>query len=97
MKSDITLNYSQVSGPKDAFKKAKSTLDDVEKKGNIPVPVSFSYEEERGEISGKGKGFEISIHFKEQTAEVNLSLSMMLRPFRSKIILSIEKALKEHL
>lgn len=97
MSCDIELDYCRVSGPEDAFVKAKSTLEAIKNEGKIPVPISFVYDESLGKISGEGKGFKVYLEFYEKNALVYLDLSLMLRPMKSKIIAIIEKALKDHL
>ena len=97
MKKELTYRYQNSSSGDDAFSLAMKALDRAEKENVFPVKVDFWFNDQDRKISGKGKGFEISLEFNESALDIFLDLSFFLRPAKKKILSSIENELSKYI
>jgi len=97
VKKELSYNYRSSSNGEEAFSSAKYALNKAEQENVFPVSVDFIFDEEKKKISGKGKGFEIALEFKDRDLDLFLDLSFLLRPAKKKILSSIENELSKYL
>lgn len=97
MKKELTYTYLNSSSGEDAFSMARKALDRAEKENVFPVKVNFWFNDQDRKISGKGKGFEISLEFNENALDLFLDLSFLLKPAKKKILSSIENELSKYI
>ena len=91
-----SVRYSKVETPDQAFEAAKGqiTAQYLEKWN---VKADLNYDKAAKRIHAKGKGFDLSLTFKERETLIDIELSLMLRAFKNKIVTTIEEKLKRHL
>jgi len=90
------INYSNVTNADDAFRKVKTliTPEYIEK---FQVTADVSYDEAQKKVKAKGTGFTLELSFFPEHCNVDLDLSFLLRPLKSKIIEKIEGQIKKNL
>jgi len=86
------INYSKTSSPQDAYSavKAKLTPEKLEKY----TVKNVNYDDLQFVISAKGTGFDVAFKFLENHVQVDLNLSLMLRPLKGKIWPPLEGQIK---
>lgn len=89
---DKKINYQKCASKEEAYSavKAAITPETIEK---FKVSADLEYLDGQNKINAKGKGFDLKIDFLEDSVELDLSLSFMLKPFRGKILEGLEKQL----
>lgn len=92
---DLSVSYSKAAGQEEAFGLAKEqiTPEYVEK---FNVKADINYDESAGKMEATGKGFTLTLSFDDTKCDVNLKLSMLLRPLKKKILEKIERKLTKH-
>lgn len=90
---DIKVPYAQITDRKQGFDQAKKLIPEVIAKFGVKADVNI--DEAQNLIHAKGTGFEAKIHFNETEAVVTLDLGFLLKPFKSKIVETIEKQIKK--
>lgn len=89
----LKVPYSQITDRKQGYEKAKQLIPEVIQKFGVSADVKN--DDANTSMSAKGSGFEARIEFKETEAVVNLDLGFLLKPFKSKILETIEKQIKK--
>ena len=97
MKKELTYRYQNSLNGEDAFSMAMKALDRAEKQNVFPVKIDFWFNDDDKIISGKGKGFQISLEFNEKDLDLFLDLSFLLKPAKKKILSSIENELSKYI
>jgi len=90
---DVKIPYSQITDKKQGFEAAKKLLPEVISKFNVKADVQF--DEALHTIKAKGSGFEANVKFDETDVIVSVDLGLLLKPFKSKIVETIEKQIKK--
>lgn len=91
---DIKIPYKKNKDADSAFETIKKRLT-VEYFEQFNVKGKIKADTKKKVITASGTGFTFSLTFKEKEAHGELELSLLLRPFKSKIIPVVEKNLKE--
>lgn len=89
---DKKIPYSKTQNKDEAYGAVKTAItpETIEK---FKVSADLDYQDANKKITAKGKGFDLTIDFMEDSLGLDLSLSFMLKPFKSKIIEGLEKQL----
>ena len=90
---EIKVPYAQITDKKDGYEKAKQLIPDVISKFGVSADVKN--DDANTTLSAKGSGFEAKIQFTETEAIVNVDLGFLLKPFKGKILETIEKQIKK--
>ncbi len=92
----LKINYTNVTNAEDAFKKVKTliTPEYIEK---FQVTADVSYDDEQKVVKAKGSGFTLDLAFFPEYCKVDLDLSFLLRPLKTKILEKIEGQIKKNL
>ena len=85
--------YKSVGNDKEAFLLLKEKLD-PEFLSQFKLKIEVELDEESLLIKGKAKGFDVSFKFCERDCLVDLSLSLLLRPLKTKIVKGLQKGLE---
>lgn len=89
----MKINYQKVTTKEQAYTAAKSAIT-PELIDRFKVKADINYDDSNSVVSAKGKGFTLNISFYESECEIDLDLSFMLKPLKSKILEGIEKQVK---
>ncbi len=90
---DAQINYKVANDRDEAYQMAlKEITPDYVAKFNIPCDIS--QDDSRKVIEASGKGFTLTINFTESSAQVSLKLSLMLKPFKGKVLEKIQSKLE---
>ena len=89
----VKVRYEKCSNASEAYAFAKSKINDayIEK---FQVKADVSYDDDRNKMKASGKGFDLALDFKDDHVIIDLSLSLMLRPFKNTVLSRIEGELK---
>ena len=90
---ELKVPYSQITDKKQGYDQAKKLIPDVIQKFGVSADVKN--DDANTTLSAKGSGFEAKIEFKETEAIVNVDLGFLLKPFKGKILDTIEKQIKK--
>lgn len=92
---DASVPYSKSANKEEAFENAKSqiTPEYIEK---FKVKADIDYDKDGGVICATGKGFELRLVFTDSETQVAAKMSLLLRPFKGKIIETIERKLQKY-
>lgn len=92
----LKINYQNMTNADDAFKKVKSiiTPEYIEK---FQVKADVSYDEVAKKVKAVGTGFTLELGFFPDHCNVDIDLSFLLRPLKSKILEKIEGQIKKNL
>ena len=90
---DLKVPYAQITDRKVGYEKAKKIIPEVISKFGVKADVKN--DDPHTSLSAKGSGFEAKIEFKEKEAVVKLDLGLLLKPFKTKILETIEKQIKK--
>lgn len=88
----LELNYNNMSNKDEAYSAIKSKVNE-EMISKFKVKAAVVADDENQKIIAKGKGFELTLDFLETKLVVDLDLSFLLKPLRSKINSELEKEL----
>ncbi|OUR97235.1 hypothetical protein A9Q84_12985 [Halobacteriovorax marinus] len=92
---DLSVNYNIAKTRDEAFALAKSEIT-PEYVAKFNVKADISYDEAKGIMEAKGKGFTLTLDFDDSKCEVSLKLSFLLRALKGKILGKIENKLQKH-
>ncbi len=81
------------SDKKKGYDEAKKRIPEVIEKFGVKADVQT--DDANSTFSAKGSGFEAKIQFTETEAIVNVDLGFLLKPFKGKILETIEKQIKK--
>ncbi len=90
---ELRVPYSQISDKKQGYEQAKKLIPEVISK--FGVSAEIKNDDANTSFTAKGSGFEAKIEFKESEAIINLNLGFLLKPFKGKILETIEKQIKK--
>jgi hypothetical protein len=89
----IKIEYIQTKTSDEAYGKAKVTIT-PEKIEKYQVKAQLDYQDGSQTIIAKGKGFTLTAQFNETDMDLDLNLSIFLKPLRGRIEGSIAKEFK---
>lgn len=90
---ELKVPYSQITDKKQGYDQAKKLIPEVIQKFGVQADVIN--DDANTSLSAKGSGFSATIEFKETEAIVNVDLGFLLKPFKGKILDTIEKQIKK--
>jgi hypothetical protein len=90
---ELKVPYAQITDKNKGYEEAKKLIPEVIAKFGVKAEVKN--DDANTTFSAKGTGFEAKIQFKETEAIVNVDLGFMLKPFKGKILETIEKQIKK--
>jgi len=90
---NFKVPYKISENAKEAFEVAQEKLD-PNFLSQFKVKIELSVDEEKLIIKGKSRGFTVSFKFLERDCLVEFSLSLILRPLKSKIAKGLQKGLE---
>lgn len=90
---DLKVPYANITDKKLGYEQAKKIIPEVISKFGVKADVNN--DDVNTCLSAKGSGFEAKIEFKEKEALVKLDLGFLLKPFKNKILETIEKQIKK--
>lgn len=90
---ELKVPYSQITDKKQGYEQAKKLIPEVIQKFGVSADVKN--DDANTSLSAKGSGFEAKIEFRETEAVVNVDLGFLLKPFKGKILDTIEKQIKK--
>ena len=90
------IDYKQTKNKDEAFQKVKAliTPEYLEK---FHIEAELEFKESKKEAIAKGKGFTLTMKFCESHCDVDLDLSLLLRPLKTKILSKIEHQIAKNL
>ena len=92
----LRIDYNQVTDANVAYAKVKEmiTPEYIQK---FQVKADIKYDDAEKKVTAKGSGFTLELCFLEKHCEVDLDLSFLLKPLKSKILEKIEGQIKKNL
>lgn len=90
---EIKIPYSNITDKKKGYDEAKKRIPEVIEKFGVKADVKT--DDANSTFSAKGSGFEAKIQFTDTEAVVNVDLGFLLKPFKGKILETIEKQIKK--
>ncbi len=90
---EIKVPYSQITDKKQGYEQAKKLIPEVIQKFGVTAEVKNN--DAATTLSAKGSGFEAKIEFRDSEAVVSVDLGFLLKPFKGKILETIEKQIKK--
>lgn len=90
---ELKVPYSKITDKKDGYEQAKKLIPEVVQKFGVTADVKN--DDANSSLTAKGSGFEAKIEFKDTEAVVNVDLGFLLKPFKGKILETIEKQIKK--
>lgn len=90
---ELKVPYAQITDKKDGYEQAKKLIPEVIAKFGVSADVHN--DDATSTLKAKGSGFEARIEFRDTEAVVNVDLGFLLKPFKGKILETIEKQIKK--
>ena len=90
---ELKVPYSQITDKKQGYDQAKKLIPEVIAKFGVSADVVN--DDAATTLKAKGSGFEAKIEFRDAEAVVSVDLGFMLKPFKGKILETIEKQIKK--
>ncbi len=90
---EIKVPYANITDKKQGYEAAKKLIPEVIAKFNVSADVKN--DDSATMLTAKGTGFEAKIQFNETEAVVSVDLGFLLKPFKGKILETIEKQIKK--
>lgn len=90
---ELKVPYAQITDKKQGFEQAKKLIPEVIQKFGVNADVKT--DDANTTLSAKGSGFDAKIEFRDTEAVVNVDLGFLLKPFKGKIMDTIEKQIKK--
>lgn len=91
---DIRLDYKNLTNKEEAFLAVKKAIT-PETLAKFKVSADIDANESLNTIRAKGTGFDLNMVFLEDAVDINLDLSFMLKPFKKKVLETIESMVKK--
>jgi hypothetical protein len=88
--SDLSFDYQKVSSIDEAFESIKSFVT-PENIAKFKVKAEIEYDRPGKKMVATGTGFSLTVTFTDSKVDVDLKLSFILRPLRSKVLSTIEE------
>ena len=96
MKTEIEIHYKQVQSKEEAYKKASKLISpEYLKKWN--QKINLTCQEKDCIINAEGKGFSLTLTFKESKACVAIVLPLSLSLFKNIILTKVQEEFSKHL
>lgn len=92
---DFKVPYSNVTTKDEAFDVACAQITQ-EYIAKFNVKADVSTDKVSGNITAKGKGFKLSLDFKDDGVELSSEFGLLLRAFKGKVLGTIERKLKKY-
>ncbi len=92
----VKIDYKNVTNSDEAYAKVKTliTPEYIEK---FQVKADVKYDDAKKLVTAKGSGFTLTLCFEPKACDVDLDLSFLLKPLKSKILEKIEGQIKKNL
>lgn len=92
----LKIDYQTLATRDEAYTKVKSiiTSDYIDK---FQVKAEIKYDDAQKKMTAKGSGFTLELCFYDKYCDVDLDLSFLLKPLKSKILEKIESQIKKNL
>lgn len=90
---ELKVPYANITDKNIGYEKAKQLIPEVISKFGVKADVKN--DDANSTLSAKGSGFEANIQFTETEAVVKIDLGFLLKPFKGKIMDTIEKQIKK--
>lgn len=90
---ELKVPYVQLTDKKKGYEEAKKLIPEVISKFGVKAEVQN--DDANTTLTAKGNGFSAKIEFGETEAIVNVDLGFLLKPFKGKILETIEKQIKK--
>lgn len=90
---ELKVPYAQITDKGHGYEQAKKIIPEVIQK--FGVNAQINYDDAHTTLRAKGSGFDAKIAFNETEAVVKLDLGLLLKPFKGKILETIEKQIKK--
>jgi hypothetical protein len=90
---DLKVPYSHITDRRLGYEQAKKLIPEVIAKFGVSADVKN--DDANSCLTAKGSGFEAKIQFNEKEALVSVDLGFLLKPFKRKILDTIEKQIKK--
>ncbi len=92
----LKIEYKEITNADQAYNKIKSliTPEYIQK---FQVKADIIYDDPGKKVTAKGSGFKLDLCFFEKHCELDLDLSFLLKPLKSKILEKIEGQIKRNL
>ena len=90
---ELKIPYANITDKKKGYDEAKKRIPEVIEKFGVKAEVQT--DDANSTFSAKGSGFEAKIQFTDTEAIVNVDLGFLLKPFKGKILETIEKQIKK--
>ncbi len=88
----VVVNYSKATTAEEAFDIASKGIT-AEYIAKYQVQAELEYLKDQRQIRATGKGFTLTLSFKESEALLDVDLAFLLKPLKKKITESVEKKL----
>jgi hypothetical protein len=92
---DKAIAYKKSKNAAEAYANVKGavTKEYIDK---FKVSAKIKYDEKKKLIVAEGTGFTLEIGFSDKEVELNLKLSLILRPIKGKVLETLEREIKKH-
>lgn len=90
---ELRIPYANITDKTKGYEEAKKRIPEVIEKFGVKAEVNT--DDANSSFSAKGTGFTASLNFLETEVVVNVDLGFMLKPFKGKILETIEKQIKK--
>jgi hypothetical protein len=90
------IEYKQVKSKDEAFLKMKGLMT-PEYISKFQVKVELAFNEDKKEVTATGQGFKMTMKFFDTCCDIDLELSLLLRPLKSKILGKVEHQIEKNL
>lgn len=90
---ELRIPYANITDKKTGYEEAKKRIPEVIEKFGVKAEVKT--DDANTSFSAKGTGFEAKLAFHENEVVVNVDLGLLLKPFKGKIVETIEKQIKK--
>ena len=81
----MVISYNKFQNAEIAYQKISEIITE-DYIANFKLNATVDYDDKAFQIKGSGKGFDLTLSFLEEGCEVNLNLSLLLRPLKSKML-----------
>ena len=89
----VKVQYEKINDATAAFDKVKTNITpETIAKYNVKADLQYLADEKR--ILAKGSGFQMKMDFMADHVLIDLDLSLFLKPFKTKILESLEKQIR---
>jgi hypothetical protein len=90
----MEINYTKANSKDEAYDLAVAQItDEYIAKFNVKADVSCLKDDAK--IEAQGKGFTLTLTFKEKSVTIDLKLSFLLKPLKGKVMGTIENKLRK--